>query len=93
MLPSAAPSPRPGPALAGSVRLSSTRGTVINCLLVEATQYGLTLIGVTLGTPGDDITVTGPGRRPRPELGPQPLLSKGGTSCQPRRSTHTLGWA
>jgi serine-type D-Ala-D-Ala carboxypeptidase (penicillin-binding protein 5/6) len=31
-----------------------------NCLLFEATQGGLTLIGVTLGTPGDDITVTGP---------------------------------
>jgi serine-type D-Ala-D-Ala carboxypeptidase (penicillin-binding protein 5/6) len=31
-----------------------------NCLLFEATQNGLTLIGVTLGTPGDDITVTGP---------------------------------
>jgi serine-type D-Ala-D-Ala carboxypeptidase (penicillin-binding protein 5/6) len=31
-----------------------------NCLLFEATQNGLTLIGVTLGTPGDDIDVTGP---------------------------------
>jgi serine-type D-Ala-D-Ala carboxypeptidase (penicillin-binding protein 5/6) len=31
-----------------------------NCLLFEATQDGLTLIGVTLGTPGDDVTVTGP---------------------------------
>ncbi len=31
-----------------------------NCLLFEATQNGLTLIGVTLGTPGDDISVTGP---------------------------------
>jgi D-alanyl-D-alanine carboxypeptidase (penicillin-binding protein 5/6) len=31
-----------------------------NCLLFEATQNGLILIGVTLGTPGDDITVTGP---------------------------------
>jgi serine-type D-Ala-D-Ala carboxypeptidase (penicillin-binding protein 5/6) len=31
-----------------------------NCLLFEATQHGLTLIGVTLGTPGDDVTVTGP---------------------------------
>jgi serine-type D-Ala-D-Ala carboxypeptidase (penicillin-binding protein 5/6) len=31
-----------------------------NCLLFEATQNGLTLIGVTLGTPGDDVTVTGP---------------------------------
>ena len=31
-----------------------------NCLLFEATQNGLTLIGVALGTPGDDITVTGP---------------------------------
>ncbi len=31
-----------------------------NCLLFEATQNGLTLIGATLGTPGDDITATGP---------------------------------
>jgi serine-type D-Ala-D-Ala carboxypeptidase (penicillin-binding protein 5/6) len=31
-----------------------------NCLLFEAAQHGLTLIGVTLGTPGDDITDTGP---------------------------------
>jgi serine-type D-Ala-D-Ala carboxypeptidase (penicillin-binding protein 5/6) len=31
-----------------------------NCLLSEAARNGLTLIGVTLGTPGDDITVTGP---------------------------------
>jgi serine-type D-Ala-D-Ala carboxypeptidase (penicillin-binding protein 5/6) len=31
-----------------------------NCLLFAATQHGLTLIGVTLGTPGDDITATGP---------------------------------
>ena len=31
-----------------------------NCLLFEATQNGLTLIGVTLGTPGDDVTATGP---------------------------------
>ncbi len=31
-----------------------------NCLLFEATRHGLTLIGVTLGTPGDDITDTGP---------------------------------
>jgi serine-type D-Ala-D-Ala carboxypeptidase (penicillin-binding protein 5/6) len=31
-----------------------------NCLLFEATRDGLTLIGVTLGTPGDDIAVTGP---------------------------------
>jgi serine-type D-Ala-D-Ala carboxypeptidase (penicillin-binding protein 5/6) len=31
-----------------------------NCLLFEATRDGLTLIGVTLGTPGDDITATGP---------------------------------
>ncbi len=31
-----------------------------NCLLFEATRNGLTLIGVTLGTPGSDITVTGP---------------------------------
>jgi D-alanyl-D-alanine carboxypeptidase (penicillin-binding protein 5/6) len=31
-----------------------------NCLLFEATQNGVTLIGVTLGVPGDDVTVTGP---------------------------------
>jgi D-alanyl-D-alanine carboxypeptidase (penicillin-binding protein 5/6) len=31
-----------------------------NCLLFEATQNGQTLIGVTLGTPGDDIAVTAP---------------------------------
>jgi len=31
-----------------------------NCLLFEATRGGLTLIGVTLGTPGDDISGTGP---------------------------------
>ena len=31
-----------------------------NCLLFEATQNGLTVIGVTLGTPGDDITATDP---------------------------------
>jgi serine-type D-Ala-D-Ala carboxypeptidase (penicillin-binding protein 5/6) len=31
-----------------------------NCLLFEATRSGLTLIGVTLGTPGDDVTATGP---------------------------------
>ena len=31
-----------------------------NCLLFEASQNGVTLIGVTLGTPGDDITATGP---------------------------------
>jgi D-alanyl-D-alanine carboxypeptidase (penicillin-binding protein 5/6) len=31
-----------------------------NCLLFEAKRGGLTLIGVTLGTPGDDIAVTGP---------------------------------
>ncbi len=31
-----------------------------NCLLFEATRGGLTLIGVSLGTPGDDITATGP---------------------------------
>jgi serine-type D-Ala-D-Ala carboxypeptidase (penicillin-binding protein 5/6) len=31
-----------------------------NCLLFEATRDGVTLIGVTLGTPGDDITATGP---------------------------------
>ena len=31
-----------------------------NCLLFEATRGGLTLIGVTLGTPGGDISDTGP---------------------------------
>jgi D-alanyl-D-alanine carboxypeptidase (penicillin-binding protein 5/6) len=31
-----------------------------NCLLFEATRDGVTLIGVTLGTPGDDISDTGP---------------------------------
>jgi serine-type D-Ala-D-Ala carboxypeptidase (penicillin-binding protein 5/6) len=31
-----------------------------NCLLFEAVRNGLTLIGVTLGTPGDDISDTGP---------------------------------
>ncbi len=31
-----------------------------NCLLFEAKRGGLTLIGVTLGTPGDDIADTGP---------------------------------
>jgi serine-type D-Ala-D-Ala carboxypeptidase (penicillin-binding protein 5/6) len=31
-----------------------------NCLLFEASRNGLTLIGVTLGTPGDDVAVTGP---------------------------------
>ncbi|HTZ26583.1 MAG TPA: D-alanyl-D-alanine carboxypeptidase [Streptosporangiaceae bacterium] len=31
-----------------------------NCLIFEATQNGLSLIGVTLGTPGDDVTATGP---------------------------------
>ena len=31
-----------------------------NCLLFEASRGGLTLIGVTLGTPGGDITDTGP---------------------------------
>jgi D-alanyl-D-alanine carboxypeptidase (penicillin-binding protein 5/6) len=31
-----------------------------NCLLFEATRGGLTLIGVTLGTPGDDVSATGP---------------------------------
>ena len=31
-----------------------------NCLLFEAARGGLTLIGVTLGTPGDDISGTGP---------------------------------
>jgi serine-type D-Ala-D-Ala carboxypeptidase (penicillin-binding protein 5/6) len=31
-----------------------------NCLLFEATQHGVTLIGVTLGTPGGDVAATGP---------------------------------
>ena len=31
-----------------------------NCLLFEAARGGLTLIGVTLGTPGGDISDTGP---------------------------------
>jgi serine-type D-Ala-D-Ala carboxypeptidase (penicillin-binding protein 5/6) len=31
-----------------------------NCLLFEAERGGLTLIGVTLGTPGDDVADTGP---------------------------------
>jgi len=31
-----------------------------NCLIFEATRSGLSLIGVTLGTPGDDVTATGP---------------------------------
>jgi len=31
-----------------------------NCLLFEAARGGLTLIGVTLGTPGNDISGTGP---------------------------------
>jgi serine-type D-Ala-D-Ala carboxypeptidase (penicillin-binding protein 5/6) len=31
-----------------------------NCLLFEAARDGLTLIGVTLGTPGNDISDTGP---------------------------------
>jgi serine-type D-Ala-D-Ala carboxypeptidase (penicillin-binding protein 5/6) len=31
-----------------------------NCLLFEATRGSLTLIGVTLGTPGNDISDTGP---------------------------------
>jgi len=31
-----------------------------NCLLFEATQNGQTLIGAILGTPGDDVTATGP---------------------------------
>ena len=31
-----------------------------NCLLFAATRNGLTLIGVTLGTPGDDVTAVGP---------------------------------
>jgi serine-type D-Ala-D-Ala carboxypeptidase (penicillin-binding protein 5/6) len=31
-----------------------------NCLLFEAVRNGVTLIGVTLGTPGDDIAATGP---------------------------------
>lgn len=31
-----------------------------NCLLFEAARNGVTLIGVTLGTPGEDISDTGP---------------------------------
>ncbi|HLK75153.1 MAG TPA: D-alanyl-D-alanine carboxypeptidase [Streptosporangiaceae bacterium] len=31
-----------------------------NCLLFEAVRNGVTLIGVTLGTPGNDIAATGP---------------------------------
>jgi serine-type D-Ala-D-Ala carboxypeptidase (penicillin-binding protein 5/6) len=31
-----------------------------NCLLFEANHNGLTLIGVTLGVPGQDVSVTGP---------------------------------
>jgi len=31
-----------------------------NCLLFEAARGGLTLIGVTLGTPGNDISAAGP---------------------------------
>ena len=31
-----------------------------NCLLFEATRNGVTLIGVTLGTPGNSIAATGP---------------------------------
>ncbi len=47
-----------------------------NCLLFEAIRNGVTLIGVTLGTPGNSIAVTGPVATPRPELGLQPILSK-----------------
>jgi serine-type D-Ala-D-Ala carboxypeptidase (penicillin-binding protein 5/6) len=31
-----------------------------NCLLFAATRDGLSLIGVVLGTPGDDVSATGP---------------------------------
>jgi len=31
-----------------------------NCLLFAATRNGLSLIGVVLGTPGDDVSATGP---------------------------------
>jgi serine-type D-Ala-D-Ala carboxypeptidase (penicillin-binding protein 5/6) len=44
---------------ATGIKTGDTRAAA-NCLLFEATRDGLTLIGVTLGTPGDDITVTGP---------------------------------
>jgi serine-type D-Ala-D-Ala carboxypeptidase (penicillin-binding protein 5/6) len=44
---------------AGGIKTGDTQ-TAGNCLLFEATQNGLTLIGVTLGTPGEDITATGP---------------------------------
>jgi hypothetical protein len=46
-----------------------------NCLLFEAARYGLTLIGVTLGTPGDDIPRHGPGRHQGLELGALPTSS------------------
>jgi serine-type D-Ala-D-Ala carboxypeptidase (penicillin-binding protein 5/6) len=44
---------------AAGIKTGDTK-TAGNCLLFEATQNGMTLIGVTLGTPGDDITATGP---------------------------------
>jgi D-alanyl-D-alanine carboxypeptidase (penicillin-binding protein 5/6) len=44
---------------ASGIKTGNTRAAG-NCLLFEATRDGLTLIGVTLGTPGDDIDVTGP---------------------------------
>jgi serine-type D-Ala-D-Ala carboxypeptidase (penicillin-binding protein 5/6) len=44
---------------AAGIKTGDTK-TAGNCLLFEATQNGTTLIGVTLGTPGDDITATGP---------------------------------
>ena len=49
-------SPYPG---AIGIKTGDTKAAK-NCLLFEATRDGLTLIGVTLGTPGDDITATGP---------------------------------
>jgi serine-type D-Ala-D-Ala carboxypeptidase (penicillin-binding protein 5/6) len=41
------------------IKTGDTKGAG-NCLLFEATRGGLTLIGVTLGTPGNDISDTGP---------------------------------
>jgi serine-type D-Ala-D-Ala carboxypeptidase (penicillin-binding protein 5/6) len=44
---------------AGGIKTGDTKAAG-NCLLFEATQNGLSLIGVTLGTPGGDVTATGP---------------------------------